>query len=179
MRRSIALICLTFLVALAAFIGAEFLQLGRKAPDLAPAGERATRIEVDKAARQLKLLRGNETLAVYNVSLGSAPVGHKSREGDGRTPEGTYSIEFKNDRSRFHLALRISYPSSDDRKSAQQLGVSPGRDIMIHGLPNGLGWLNRLHLRRDWTDGCIAVTNTEMHEIWRLVSTGTPIEIRP
>ncbi|MFX8758819.1 L,D-transpeptidase family protein, partial [Acinetobacter baumannii] len=84
----------------------------------------------------------------------------KSREGDRRTPEGAYSIEFKNERSRFYLALRISYPNADDRKAAQQLGVSPGSDIMIHGLPNGLGWLSYLHLRRDWTDGCVAVTNS-------------------
>jgi len=161
------------------FILLDFFQIGRKPPELAPVELRATRVEIDKTARQLKLLRGAETVAVYNVSLGFSPVGHKSREGDGRTPEGTYSVESKNERSRFHLALRVSYPNVDDRKIAHQLGVSPGGDIMIHGLPNGLSWLSYFHLKQDWTDGCVAVTNTEMNEIWRLVPTGTPIEIRP
>jgi murein L,D-transpeptidase YafK len=102
-----------------------------------------------------------------------------NREGDGRTPEGRYSIDSRNSRSRFHLALHISYPNADDRRTAQQRGVSPGGDIMIHGLPNGLGWLDKLHRKRDWTDGCVAVTNPEMEEIWAHVATGTAIEILP
>ena len=179
MRRSFVLICSIFVFAIAAFIAFDFLQIGRKAPDLAPAEERATRVEIIKASRQLNLFRGGEIIKSYPVSLGFSPIGHKAKEGDGRTPEGLYAAEFKNARSRFHLALRVSYPNADDRKIAREQGVSPGSDIMIHGLPNGISWLDRLHLSRDWTDGCIAVTNSEMEEIWRLVATGTPIEIRP
>ena len=99
--------------------------------------------------------------------------------GDGRTPEGAYAIDFKNARSRFHLALRISYPNAADRASAQRRGVPPGGDIMIHGLPNGLGWLAGLHLWRDWTDGCVAVTDAQIGEIWPLVDVGTTVEIKP
>jgi murein L,D-transpeptidase YafK len=106
-------------------------------------------------------------------------AGYKQREGDGRTPEGRYAIDFKNPRSRFHLALRISYPDASDRDSARRRGVPPGGDIMIHGLPNGLGWLGKYHLWRDWTDGCIAVTNGQIEEIWASVDVGTPVEIRP
>lgn len=178
MKKPLAISTL-LLAPLCLFLISEFLQIGRSPPELAPAEQRVSRVEVDKAARRLKLLRGNEVIAAYDVSLGADPVGHKSREGDGRTPEGVYFVDSKNQRSRFHLALHVSYPNADDRNIAQQLGVSPGRDIMIHGLPNGLGWLGRLHLYRDWTDGCVAVTNREMNEVWRLVATGTPIDIKP
>jgi len=160
-------------------VGWELFQFGRKVPPLAPAGERATTIVVEKAARRLTLLRNGQTLATYAVALGSAPTGPKQQEGDGRTPEGAYAIDFKNARSRFHLALRISYPGAADRASAARRGVPAGGDVMIHGLPNGLGWLAGLHLRRDWTDGCIAVSNGQIEEIWRLVDVGTPVEIRP
>lgn len=178
MARKLTWACLTVATGLLLFVAADFFQIGRKVPPLAPLGERATRVEIDKAARQLILFRGNETLKTYHVSLGAAPLGHKVKEEDGHTPEGVYSTDFKNERSRFHLALRISYPNTEDRRVAGQCGVAPGGDIMIHGLPNGLGWLDKLHLKRDWTDGCIAVTNSEIEDIWRLVATGTPIEIR-
>ncbi|MEA2922416.1 MAG: hypothetical protein QOF07_2379 [Bradyrhizobium sp.] len=159
--------------------GWDFLQLGRRIPEPVSRDSQADHIRVDKAARTLTLLRGATVIKTYPVSLGGAPEGQKSREGDGRTPEGRYSIDSRNSRSRFHLALHISYPSADDRRAAQQRGVSPGGDIMIHGLPNGLGWLDKLHLKRDWTDGCVAVTNPEMEEIWAHVATGTAIEILP
>jgi murein L,D-transpeptidase YafK len=162
-----------------AVIGWDFLQLGRKAPDPAPAFKRVTLIVVEKSARRMTLLRDGVVLGWYTVALGSAPSGHKQQEGDGRTPEGTYTIDFKNARSRFHLALRISYPNAADRASAQRRGVSPGGDIMIHGLPNGLGWLAGLHLWRDWTDGCIAVTDAQIDEIWPVVDVGTAVEIKP
>ena len=164
---------------LLALVGWDFLQLGRKAPDPAPAAERANLIVVEKSARRLTLLRDGQVLKAYEVALGGAPRGHKQQEGDGRTPEGAYAIDFKNARSRFHLALRISYPSAADRASAQRRGVAPGGDIMIHGLPNGLGWVARLHLWRDWTDGCVAVTDAQIDEIWPLVDVGTAVEIRP
>jgi murein L,D-transpeptidase YafK len=175
---TLGIIALIALGALSA-VAWDFLQLGRKVPEPAAAEDRATLIVVEKAAHRLTLLRNGDVLKSYDVALGSAPRGHKQQEGDGRTPEGPYSIDFKNARSRFHLALRISYPNAEDRASALRRGVSPGSDIMIHGLPNGLGWLAGLHLRRDWTDGCIAVTNRQVDEIWPLVDVGTKVEIRP
>ena len=125
------------------------------------------------------VLQDIELVATDQVHFGGDPVGHKLREGDSRTPEGDYAIDSKNRRSRFHLALHVSFPDTKDRARATQNGVPPGSDIMVHGLPNGLGWLGGLHLFRDWTDGCIAVTNTEMEEIWALVDSGTPIQIKP
>ena len=177
-KLTIALLALLF-VAGAGVTGWDFLQLGRKVPELVSPENQADLIKVDKIARTLTLLRGVDIIKTYHVSLGGTPDGHKSREGDGRTPEGRYSIDSRNSRSRFHLALHISYPNADDRRNAQQRGVSPGGDIMIHGLPNGLSWLDKLHLKRDWTDGCVAVTNREMDEIWAHVATGTAIEVLP
>jgi len=160
-------------------VGWDFLQLGRSIPPLARAPERATSIVVEKSMRRLSLMRGAMPIRTFDVVLGSSPVGHKQQEGDGRTPEGVYVIDFKNPKSRFHLALRISYPNMEDRKRAERNGMSPGSDIMVHGLPNGLGWLGVWHLRRDWTDGCIAVTDAQIEEIWALVDVGTRIDIRP
>jgi murein L,D-transpeptidase YafK len=140
---------------------------------------KADSVIVFKEQRRLLLLHGDKTLKGYMVALGREPHGHKSREGDGRTPEGTYRLDARNPRSRFHRALHISYPNESDRARAVAAGLSPGGDIMIHGLPNGLGWIGKLHRFVDWTDGCIAVTNREMEEIWRAVDDGTPIEIRP
>ena len=100
-------------------------------------------------------------------------------EGDERTPEGQYKLDFRNPRSIAHRALHISYPNAADVAQAQARGVSPGGAVMVHGLPNKVWWLGRWHRWMDWTDGCIGVTNAEMDEIWRVVPTGTPIEIRP
>ena len=175
---SIAFLALLFVIGIG-MVGWDFLQLGRKIPELISPEGQADLIKVDKTARTLTLFRGANVIKVYQVSLGRAPNGHKSQEGDGRTPQGRYSIDSRNNRSRFHLALHISYPNAQDRESAQRHGVPPGSDIMIHGLPNGLGWLDKLHLRRDWTDGCVAVTDREIDEIWAHVATGTAIEILP
>jgi len=175
---AIALVAV-LLVAGTGIVAWDFLQLGRQIPQAVPTERQADLIKVDKTARTLSLLRGSNIIKTYQISLGSAPAGHKAREGDGRTPEGRYSIDSRNSRSRFHLALHISYPNADDRRSAQQRGVLPGGDIMVHGLPNGLSWLDKLHLKRDWTDGCVAVTNQEMDEIWTYVATDTAIEILP
>lgn len=139
---------------------------------------RASRIVVDKAARRLHLYDRDRLLKTYPVALGGAPVGHKAREGDRRTPEGEYRIAGRNAASAYHLSLRISYPDAHDRSRAAIDGDDPGGDIMIHGLRNGLGWLGRLHRRVDWTTGCIAVTDGEIEEIWRAVADGTPITIR-
>jgi murein L,D-transpeptidase YafK len=139
----------------------------------------ADRILVEKAARKLTLLRGGQPLKTYQVALGRAPEGPKKFEGDQRTPEGVYTVDFHKADSDYHLALHISYPEQQDVDRAAVAGVSAGSDIMIHGLPNGRGWIGRFHRRQDWTAGCIAVTDFEIEEIYRAVGDGTPIEIRP
>jgi murein L,D-transpeptidase YafK len=179
MRKAAKWLAVAVVAAVLAISAWDFLKLSRSAPAPGPDAERATSIVVDKAARRLTLLREREPLRSYTVALGRRPEGHKQIEGDARTPEGVYTIDFKHPRSRYHLALRLSYPSATDRESARQRGVPPGGDIMIHGIRNGLGWLGRFHRIFDWTDGCVAVTNSEIEEIWRLVAVGTPIEIRP
>lgn len=140
---------------------------------------KADRILVDKAARRLELRRGPLLLRQYRIALGFQPVGDKRREGDGRTPEGFYSIDWRNPESDFYLSLHISYPSAEDRAEAAARGEDPGGLIMIHGMPNGLGPASVEHPYRDWTNGCIAVTNREMEEIWHLVDDGTQVIIRP
>lgn len=148
------------------------------APEMAPAAMQADRVIVDKPARRLQLLRDGAVMGEYEISLGAAPDGHKTREGDEKTPEGEYLIDWRNPQSVAHLSLHISYPNADDQAAAQARGESPGGAIMIHGMLNGWGWLGGLHRGWDWTNGCIAVTNAEMAEIWSLVPDGTPIEIK-
>ncbi|MFZ5780939.1 MAG: L,D-transpeptidase family protein [Pseudomonadota bacterium] len=148
-------------------------------PALADAEMRADLVEVFKGERRLELRRDGKLLRAYRVALGFAPERHKEREGDGRTPEGSYSIDARNPRSAFHLSLRVSYPHAGDRDRAAKLGVPPGGDIYIHGLPNGWRKLSTPHPRRDWTTGCIAVTDAEIREIWSLVATGTRVVIHP
>lgn len=140
---------------------------------------KADKIILIKEERKLYLMSNNQVLKTYKVALGGHPIGPKSQEGDGKTPEGLYVIDRHNPNSSFHLSLHVSYPSPDDLVAAQRAGVRPGGDIMIHGTRNGLGWLGSFHRLIDWTQGCIAVTNTEIEEIWALVPDGTPIEIRP
>jgi murein L,D-transpeptidase YafK len=145
---------------------------------MAPANAQATAIVVEKTARKLALLRNADALKTYDVSLGHAPIGAKEREDDGRTAEGRYVIDFKNPRSHNHLALHGSYPDATDRARARHLGAPPG-DIVIYGLHNDLGWLGSLYRAIDWTDGCVAATNSQIEEIWSLVEVGTSIEIKP
>jgi murein L,D-transpeptidase YafK len=144
---------------------------------------KADRILVIKSKRQLLLLRGGQVLKTFPISLGRAPEGHKMREGDGRTPEGVYRIDGRNQKSWFHRSLHISYPNSFDAKQAQRLGVSPGGAIVIHGLPKDYRKFHRSFgpdfFKTDWTEGCIAVSNKAIETIWELVENGTPIEIRP
>jgi murein L,D-transpeptidase YafK len=156
------------------------LVLGCSAPaqQAAPSGN-VDAVLVEKAARRLTLMSSGGTVRTYRVALGREPVGPKVREGDNRTPEGSYIIDRRNPSSAFHLALHVSYPNPSDVKRAAALGVSPGADIMIHGIRNGLGWLGPAHRLLDWTRGCIAVTDAEIQEIARLVPDGTPVEIRP
>ena len=160
-------------------LGLAASTLAQKNEEPLPDGAMADRILIEKAARTLTLFKDGAILKAYHVALGREPVGAKQREGDGRTPEGSYVISGRKEDSAFHRSLRISYPSEADLARAQAAGASPGGDIMIHGLKNGLGWLGRLHTSSDWTEGCIAVTNEEIEEIWRAVPDGTPVEIRP
>jgi murein L,D-transpeptidase YafK len=139
----------------------------------------ADRIVVHKKDRIMELMHQGQVLKTYKIALGGQPVGAKTRQGDHRTPEGVYITDRRKAHSQFHRALHISYPYAADRQRARKLGVSPGGDIFIHGLPNGYGWIGSEHRARDWTDGCIAVTDQEIEEIWRLVGDGTPVEIRP
>ena len=139
---------------------------------------RADGIIVEKALRTMKLMSNGKVLKTYKVALSTAPIGPKQREGDHRVPEGKYIVDAKNSHSRFHLALHISYPNESDRQKARKLGVRPGGDIEIRGLGK-YGLVGSLHRQVDWTDGCVAVTNSEIDEIWPLVAVGTPVEIRP
>jgi L,D-peptidoglycan transpeptidase YkuD (ErfK/YbiS/YcfS/YnhG family) len=141
--------------------------------------EPVDKVLIEKKTRRLMLISKGKTIKTYKIALGGNPIGPKERQGDNKTPEGIYTIESRNRHSIYHLSLRISYPNAKDKKHAKALGVSPGGDIMIHGIKNGLAWVGGLHTEMDWTDGCIAVTNPEMEEIARLVPNGTPVEIRP
>jgi murein L,D-transpeptidase YafK len=140
---------------------------------------RVDRVVVNKSRRELLLVSGENVLRSYRIALGFDPVGHKVKDGDGRTPEGRYAIDRRNPRSAYHLSLGISYPNEIDRLRAGELGVDPGGDIMIHGLPNGVDPAERGHPEQDWTRGCIAVSDAEMEEIWGLVADGTAVEINP
>ena len=137
----------------------------------------AESVLVDKSERKLWLINGGMKYREYEISLGDSPLGHKEREGDERTPEGSYVIDYRNPESKYHLSLHISYPRQQDQQTAREKGVSPGGDIFIHGLPNGLEFMHQAYRGVDWTDGCIAVNNQEIEEIWALVRDGTPIEI--
>jgi len=139
----------------------------------------AGRIVIEKSKRTMTLMSGSTVLKVYKVALGGQPVGAKQRIGDHKTPEGLYVVDQKKPNSIFHRALHVSYPNARDRENARKLGVSPGGDIEIHGLGAKYGWVGAAHRQVDWTDGCIAVTNEEIDEIWPLVAVGTPVEIKP
>ena len=148
-------------------------------PALAHSRATVDHIVVLKKKHELLLLNGTAVVKTYRVALGSGGLEPKRQEGDHRTPEGNYRIDSRNRASRFHLALHISYPEQADKERAQQLGVDPGGNIMIHGLGKEFRSMGTRHYRNDWTDGCIAVTDSEIEEIWRLVPDGTEIEILP
>ncbi len=135
-------------------------------------GPEVTYIVVNKRARRMMLLHHDRVLEDYRINLGFAPVGHKTFEGDGRTPEGLYWIDRRNPNSNFHLSLGISYPNERDREVAAAMGKSPGGDIFIHGQKNP-----RKKDKRDWTWGCISVTNDQIEDIYAMVRDGTPIAI--
>jgi L,D-peptidoglycan transpeptidase YkuD (ErfK/YbiS/YcfS/YnhG family) len=144
-----------------------------------PPAKGADKVLIEKKARRLTLLAKGAVIKTYKIALGGNPVGPKERQGDNKTPEGTYLINSRNRDSAYHLSLRISYPNAKDRMRAKALGVAPGGNIMIHGIKNGLAQIGAAHAAMDWTEGCIAVTNQEMEEIFQLVPNGTLVEIKP
>jgi murein L,D-transpeptidase YafK len=142
-------------------------------------GLHADRVIVLKQEHTLQLLSQGKVIKTYKVALGGDPVGPKARQGDHKTPEGVYVLDSRNPHSQFYKSIHISYPGARDRAAARQKGVSAGGDVFVHGLPNGYGSIGAAHRLKDWTDGCIAVTDREIDEIWLAVPDGTPIEIRP
>lgn len=136
-------------------------------------------VRVVKSQRILELRSGGTVVRSYGIALGGNPVGDKQREGDERTPEGRYVLDWRNSNSGYYRSIHISYPDAADRAAAAAAGTDPGGMIMIHGQPNGYGWWSWLLQRFDWTNGCIAVTDEDMAEIWAMVRNGTPIEIVP
>lgn len=153
-----------------------FTSAEAETPALVAPDNRADRVLIEKTERRLSLLRDGQTIATYRISLGFAPDGDKSKEGDGRTPEGVYRIDRKNGQSAFHLSLGIDYPRPDQRAAARSEGRDPGGDIFIHGQPNGY---DGPAITGDWTAGCAAVSNAEIAQIWSRVEIGTAVEIRP
>jgi murein L,D-transpeptidase YafK len=142
-------------------------------------GSKADLVVVYKSKRILQLKRAGRVLKTFPVALGREPTGTKLREGDGRTPEGVYTLDWRNPDSQFYRAIHISYPRPGEAVHATRWGVSPGGHIMLHGLPNGVSAERIGHPQRDWTEGCIALTNEEMDEIWARVDDGTTIIIYP
>lgn len=143
-----------------------------------PPDARGDRVVVNKLKRRMAVFSQGETVRVYRIALGKVPRGAKRRQGDQKTPEGEYIIDYRNAGSVCHRSLHISYPNEEDTKQAIMNGYSPGGDITIHGLPNGFGFVGRLHRWFDWTSGCIAVTNREIEELWRILPADVPIVIK-
>jgi len=139
----------------------------------------ADSIVVEKEKRTLTLYQTGIPVRTYRIALGGQPVGDKVKRGDGRTPEGLYRVDYKNDQSKYHLALHISYPDAAHLQHAKKLGVSPGGDIMVHGLPPVYKSVGAAQAEVDWTEGCIAVTDAEIDEIFSAVPKGAPIQIKP
>lgn len=163
---------LIFLINLSFGIWPSYADICKNSPS--SPSQKADKILIKKKDRLLLLLNTGKIIKQYKVSLGFDPNGPKTKTGDGKTPEGFYRISGKNSKSRFHRSLRISYPNENDRKKG-----CTGGDIMIHGLGPEFSWLGKAHTLKNWTLGCVAVTNAEIEEIWALVLTNTPIEIQP
>ena len=141
--------------------------------------EPITHIEVKKQKREMSVYSDSKHVKTYSISLGASPIGHKTQEGDGKTPEGEYFIDWVHPNSSYYKAIRVSYPNTNDKLKAFERGVSAGGDIMIHGMPNGFGWMSPLLSKLDWTEGCIAVSNTAMEEIALAITVGAKIIIKP
>jgi len=182
----ILIICLLFTSVLASRVSADELLARADARMPSPQGQQdeslsasIDKVLVRKGERRLYLMSGEQVVRSYRISLGDNPNGHKLYEGDERTPEGEYTLDWRNPNSDFYKSIHISYPSVQDKELARNWGLSPGGSIMIHGLPNGAEDMAFAFKGLDWTDGCIAVSNEEMDEIWQLVKDGTPISILP
>jgi murein L,D-transpeptidase YafK len=163
---------------LAALLLTVFLQAGHIAS--APGTkELADEVVIGKSEHKMTLMHQGKPIHEYQVALSTVPVGAKERNGDHKVPEGEYRIDYKNPASQFHWALHVSYPNAEDRARAKDMGVDPGGEIEIHGLAKQYEWLGSMHRKYDWTNGCIAVTNAEIEEIYPLVPVGTKVEIKP
>jgi len=169
---------MTFRIYFASLVLTAFLQSGRAVP-AASTRELADEIVIIKSEHKMTLLNQGKPIHEYQVALSTVPVGAKERNGDHKVPEGDYRIDYKNPASQFHLALHVSYPNSADRERAKKLGVDPGGEIEIHGLAKQYAWLGSMHRKYDWTNGCVAVSNAEIEEIYPLVPVGTKVEIKP
>ncbi len=145
----------------------------------AASSQKADKVLVIKSEYRLFLINNGDIFATYNVTFGGDPNGHKQSQGDQKTPEGKYVLDYKNANSAYYKSIHISYPSKKDRENAKRLGVSPGGDIMIHGQLNGWEWAAPIVQQFSWTDGCIALNNKDMDQLWLAIDPGTPIEIRP
>ncbi|AXX99894.1 L,D-transpeptidase family protein [Profundibacter amoris] len=146
-------------------------------PPPAPLTEQIDHILIEKSTRRMTVFRDGQAVRTYKIALGFAPDGDKLQQGDGKTPEGKFTITRRNPNSKYHLSLGIDYPQADDIARAKAAGLDPGGDIFIHGQPNGFGKLATIPT--DWTAGCIAVSDAEIEELWRVVQTGTTVEIKP
>lgn len=178
-RRRVAALSSLFVLALLLPVLGNLVGCAAKPPP--PPVRYVDEVVVKKGERKLQLIKANAVYREYKVALGGNPRGHKVQEGDERTPEGEYILDWRNPNSSYHKSIHISYPNAMDQAVARSLGVKPGGMVMIHGRPN---WLTSARVAReydyrDWTNGCIAVTNAEMDEIWSLVRDGTPIRILP
>ncbi|MBT8092094.1 MAG: L,D-transpeptidase family protein [Gammaproteobacteria bacterium] len=152
-----------------------------QAPGALQAGEFpvADKVLIEKSDRKLHLLRNGVVFRSFDIALGIVPVGDKQQEGDFRTPEGAYVLDMRNPSSDFFLSIRVSYPDADDVREARARGVDPGGAIMIHGQPNEPKYSEAFYRTQDWTNGCIAVSNSDMIDLWLMTDENTPIEIRP
>jgi murein L,D-transpeptidase YafK len=139
----------------------------------------ADRVIVEKSARKLHLMKDGKPFRTFRIALGIQPVGDKRKEGDFRTPEGTYLLDTRNPHSEYFLSIHISYPDGGDAREARERGLDPGGAIMIHGQPNEPTRSEAYYRTQDWTNGCIAVSNSDMIDIWLMTANNTPIEIRP
>jgi murein L,D-transpeptidase YafK len=171
LRRTAILLCLAAATSLVACGGAPSKP--------APTAQTVDKVIVKKSERKMQLIKGGEVIREYRVALGAAPRGHKFQEGDERTPIGDYVLDWRNARSNYYKSIHVSYPNERDKALAKLLGITPGGMIMVHGMPNHIQSpvVRAEYARRDWTDGCIAVQDNEMDEIWRMVRDGTPIRI--
>lgn len=182
MRYFLSAILTVSLIIIANFTQAEEILLSsvrEPAEDIKFSSVQADLVVVEKSAKLMTLYKGRKPIGTYKIALGRNQKGAKYRQGDRRTPEGFYTIDGRNSESAFHLALSISYPNERDLEIARMLNVAPGNGIMIHGMSEDYEWMGKYHAVLNWTDGCIAVTNEEIEEIWRLVPDGTEVQIKP